>query len=373
MVDINLFKDDGEEEKKWDSSPDKADGMEDDFKDDLNMGEDLGGSPSLDDDSLLGDIDAIPDLEESMESEQEEDYEIGDVTKKKTSPVLWIVLGVVLIGAFYYWFVYEPAQKKKLKTPNLVMRTNRPDMAGQPQDTTRSVQSNVTQEPPKTTPQTSQPTITPTTTVARVMGGELPVVVVPVATSVEATKAAFNDLVRSGQFAAVLIDGNRFMVEYVSETPGIAKSMGHRIQTLLNSTGYKTSPEEGHRTAGKKYYWGVVSGTLPQQTQLLSQISTKQYPSANSFIAEIRGASSRHKVVVQEVETMSTQMANNRKKSLIKMTLAGSRSNMFTLLDSLKGMQANLTLAKLLLVPSKYSDFNAESVKTVIDFVISVQ
>jgi hypothetical protein len=364
MVDINLFKDDDEDEKKWDSSPGKSEGLGDDFKDDFDLGGGLTDGPHLEDDSLLGDIDAIPDLEESMENGKEENYEIGDDVRKKTSPVLWIVLGIVLIAAFFYWFVYQPAEKKKLKIPNLVMSRNRQIPAGQTQDSTQLGERSLTQKPPQNIP---------SSTVTEVMNGDLPKEIVPIPTSIEATKAAFYDLIHSEQFAAVLIYGNRFMVEYVSETPGIANSMGHRIQTLLGSAGYKVSPEERHRTAGKIYYWGVVSGVLPQPAKIISQVAIKQFSSKDAFITEIRSISTQHKVVIQEVDKMASSIEKNKNQFLVKMTIAGSRGNIFAFLDALKGMQGSFVLTKLLLVPELYSDFKAEKVKIVIDLLVSVQ
>ena len=65
------------------------------------------------------------------------------------------------------------------------------------------------------------------------------------------SNAVLNELANKGQFGTLLIEGNRFSVQYVSEAPGMAQAMAQTVQQLLNAKNVKVSKEDSDRSGGK--------------------------------------------------------------------------------------------------------------------------
>jgi hypothetical protein len=358
MVDINLFKDD-EEEKEWKPTPGEGEELGGEPKEDLGLDGNVSESSLLDDEGLLGDEEPIPDFGEPEEKEKEEDYEFGEVKEKKTPVWFWAFLGIVVVGVFLYLFVYLPQQNKtkraaspEVRRPALTDRLKQESQArGQ---ITSAVDSGTASQP---------------SSIQRRVGAAG---VRSVDVFVEATKVIFANLTQEGQLGTIILDGDRFHVGYVSETPNVSQAMGHRIKTLLGASEFRVSPEDRHRTGGRVHYWGVVSGVLPQKSLGLVQTSTKTFATADSFIEGMKGLVQQHRLALQQTEKYSERSEKGIRHVPVRLKIEGSKTQTLTFLDALKGFQGNYNLAKLTLAPVVISDFQANQVKLVLEFQIAV-
>jgi acylphosphatase len=348
MVDINLFKNDGEEgkeEKEWDSESSEGDDFENAMKDDLGFDDDLSGQDTFDEGGLLDEEEPLPDFDEPEGEDQHgKDYEFGEVKEKKSSLWLWILMGVIVVAVVLYVFFIQPKQIAKstkvvhpVKPPVMTSKTAPPKA----EDTTA-------QDQEKTVPVAAQ-------------SGTVPVAgaVSTVVAYVNASKAIFDDLATKAQFGAILLNGNQFLIEYVSETPGVAEQMGYRIKTLLGVSEYKVSPEDRHRTGGKISYWGIVSGQLSLTET--GQVGPKTFASTQSFIQSIDALAKRHGLAAIVTKPVDAKVT-------IKME--GSSSNIMQFLQSMKRLQGNYKLEKLFMNSLDYSDFQGSELKLILDFQI---
>jgi len=364
MVDINLFKEEEEEKRERAPTSKKGREFEDDLGEDLELEKELSGS-SLSDEELLSD-EALPDFEEPEEKE-EEDYEFGEAKEKKSSLFVWILLVIVVVSAALYLFVLQPKQikPKQMTTPFPHEPPVDEKLAQeQKQRTGEAVEKIGT----ITAPQDSSPS----SRVAAMMDKEPFKILGSIETSVEASKIVLQDLTSRGQFGAVLISGNRFIVEYVSETPNVARPMGYKIQTLLGASSHKVSPEDRHRTSGRIYYYGVVSGDLPQKPSKGTVTPARQFATVDSFIEGVKSLTKQNRLITQEVQKLSESSGKGVRQVSVRMKIEGGKAQAVAFLDSLIGFQGNCSIAKLLLVPLDYSDFEASQVKLVLDFYVTL-
>ena len=140
MVDVDLFKDEEDEEKNdkhEEVTPDESgeeeaadilDGeLEEELDFDEELSEELGGEDEdflTDDDMLLEDdeVSLEEELDEPEAAESEENYQTLP-GQKKTSPFIWVLLGVVVIGTALYLFVLEPRGNKETQSVTAVRRS----------------------------------------------------------------------------------------------------------------------------------------------------------------------------------------------------------------------------------------------------------
>ena len=365
MVDINLFKED-EEDKEWKPTLDDENVLEGELTKDLDFGDDIHEPPDLNKDMLLDDEEEIPDFKETDENELEEDYEYGEIREKKPPVLLWLFLGVVVIGVALYLFLIRSGRLSKSDIVNLISK--RPAVSDSLSSKQVSKEPSVGTEGQQTDSQTQIAQGRPISERVTTMMNEGSLQVkASVGTLVDASKIIVQDLSRYGQFGAMLISGDRFFVEYVSETPGVTKSMGHRIQTLLNASGHTVSPEERHRTAGRIHYYGVVSGGLPKKSGFVIQPGTGRYTSVDQFVSGVNTLSLQNRMVIQETQKFSDRSDRELKQAFVRMKMEGSKENALAFMESLKNLQGSFGLAKVLIVPANYSDFTAGQVKVVIE------
>ncbi len=367
MVDINLFDEEGKEKgKEQKPAPEKGD--EFDLNKDSELGGDFSETSPLDDEEFLSDEEALSDFEKP--EEEQEEYEFGEDKRKKTSPVLWLILGIVVVSAFVYLFIIQPRQMKTTKIATPIVRRPPAGQLAQVPQKQGTAQPGVNaagakEGKPSAGGAISNRITTRANRSSSWVGGSI-------TTFVEATKVVLEDLSSHNQFGSVLLDGNSFFVEYVSETPGAAKAMGYRIQTLLGASGYKVSPEERHRTEKRIHYWGVVSGKLPMRNLGAVQTTTKRFATVNSFIREIKGRVQQNGLKILGTQKLSRSSVNGVWMTPVRVKIQGSKMQTLTFLESLKRFQGNYGIAKLLVAPSDYSDFGANNVKCVLDFLVSV-
>lgn len=368
MVDINLFKEDEEEE--WKPNPDEeGEDLEGEISDNLDFDEEVveeepvEEEPSpLDDEDFLGDDEAIPDFDDDQEEKDlEEDYEYGEGSKKSTPIWLWIVLGVVVVVAALYIFWFMPRQNQQV-SPGVSLMT--PPVA----DSTRTAVSQPETEDVKADTGQSQdvtpPVETPATQTTTQSSSGAPASVSRFVTS---ALPVFEFLANQNQMGTIILEGDRFHVGYVSATQGVAQTIGRRIQGLIGATSFKTSPEDRHRTAGKIQYWGVVSGDLPKQTSS-SQGSQTRFSNADQFIQSISALIRQNQLNIRQ-----TQKFNVRGQTApVRLKIEGARNNMVGLLNRLKGFQGRYELTKITISPVTITDFSANQVKLVLDFSIPI-
>ena len=358
MVDINLFKD--EEENEWTPNPDEGEGNGDKLKDDLVFGDEISES-TLDDEALFGDEeDSIPDLEESEEVfKGEDEYNYGEAREKKSSFLLWAALFVVLIGVGFvlYQFVIEP----RLRGPEIKEASTplRPEAlksgTGEPGEVAVSREDTSTG---------GGKLVGPGTKITDQISTLLPMI--------ENSKNVFNALTQTGQFESVMISGNKFHVGYVSETPNVAESMEHKIKTLLNVSSVIVSPEDGHRTAGKMYYHGVVSGQLSYPAKSVTPASANQFNTIEAFEGAIKVLVQRNGLTVKEIQKLSEDVEEGRKETEIRVKIQGEKERVLAFLDAFKQFRGNFVLNELFIVPVTILDFQANETKLVLLFLVSI-
>jgi|GEM_PF-976996 len=365
MVDINLFKDD-ENQDDWSNTPDggSGDNLDADLGGDLNFDDDFNDGPTLDDAALLGEEDAIPDFEEPEDQIGEEDYDFGEVKGKKTSPGIFVVLAIVIVGAVYVKFIMPAMQKKKVKPtarkrPVAARITQNAKNQGQQKTTTGA---DVSQTAQKSAGQaaTKQGTATPGTVVVQ-SGKTIPVFI-------HAGRSIFNDLSSQGQLGTIVIDGNHFNIGYVSSTPNAAQTVGKRIQQLLGISTFKTSPEDRHRTAGKVNYWGVISGKFSDGSVSVFKSTGKQFASSAQFSEELNTLAKNHGVSVSQTQTFSQRTDGGKKYIPVHIKFHGSKTQLMNFMSALNTYQGNYGITKLTIAPVNISDFKAEQAKLLLEF-----
>jgi len=369
MVDINLFKEEDEEELKP-SGEGEGENLEDELGEDFGLEEEESEPSPLDedDDSLLGDEEVIPDFDEPDEQEVEEDYEYGETKTKRTPVWLWALLGVVLIGASVYLFWYQPRQKRK----SAASRQSAVDLVSVDSLRQGAQQS---QAGPITAGRDSSGITRDTTSQKDRVSGLVPATtkgLTPSTLFIDVASAVFENLSAQGQLGTIILEGNKFHVGYVSSTPGTAQQMGQRIQRLIGAAGFQVSPEDRHRTAGKIQYWGVVSGEMPAMKQEGPPPSSGRFPTADSFINGVKELVQQSQLSFQQAEKFAVRSIQGVRQIPVRAKVEGNKANALMFLKNLKGFQGNYNVSKLTIAPVNISDFKASEVKLVLDFLISV-
>ncbi len=370
MVDINLFKEEEGEEKEWDSTSDEGEELEDALQDeDLGLSDDdiADTSPIEEDDLLSDDDEVIPDFGETVDGDQEEDYEFGEVRQKKTSPWVFVALGVVVIAAAVYLFIIQPKEKAaQIASMPHVRRPAAMQTATQPTESQQTAPSTTQPDSSKTS------TVPPAQSVA-VSGGTgsgIAPVVGSTASFVRASRTIVDEFTKRNQFAAFIMSGNQFHVGYVSETPNVANAMSHKVGTLLSASDLKTSPEERHRTAGRIYYWGVVSGQIGAAGQPVSSES-RTFTTTDGVVEGLKGVVQQHRLTTKEVQKLFEGSYEGKRQAQVRMKIEGNKADAMNFLNGLQNFNGNYGMTKLIIAPVTISDFQGNQVKLVLDFLVS--
>ncbi len=356
MVDINLYK---EEDKEWLSSKDENEPEKEDIAEKLSFEDDMS-EPALDEDELLGDIGEEPKEDLTGEELPSDDDYAFDSKGKKAWVWLWLLLGLVCVAAAVYLFVINPDFLRfKKKT------------AGEPVKSAMITQDTASSAVPM--PQDSAAIVSiPPSQAASLIEEVHFEDLVPTRILVDASRSVLEDLAGSGQFATLLIVADRYFVEYVSETPGVAQAMGRRIQTLLKAKSFKFSPEDQHMTEGESAYWGVISGRLDYQRAQGFPSGADQFKDVNTFISTVQGKSRQFKLAPRTSQKLTDQVSGGHREVCVRIEMEGSRENALSYLESLQSFQGNFGISKILVAPVKYSDFSAANIKLVLDFLIRI-
>ena len=369
MVDINLFKEDDEEKEDWETTSGEGEELDDELKEEESGSEgDIQEPVSLEEDLLDNDEEAIPDIQELQDKEQEEDYEFGVDREKKTPVWLWVFLGIVVVGVLAYLFVIQPRQARmKQATQQSSERQLTAETRTQEIQENESGQGVVADSEvgSQVDSAVSTPSVDLTDRVTLMEVGS-------VSAFVDAAGVVFENLTREGQLGTIVLEGNQFHVGYVSETPNVANAMGHRIRTLLGASSIQTSPEDRHRTGGRIRYWGVISGKLPQKTRGTNQTAVKPFATTESFLEGIQRLVRQHQLSIKQTEKFAERTEEGVRRIPVRLKIEGSKRQVISFLGSLKGYQGNYGLEKLTLAPVSISDFYASQVKIVLDFIVYI-
>ncbi|HDQ44905.1 MAG TPA: hypothetical protein ENN17_05315 [bacterium] len=358
MVDINLF-DEGFEDQS-DSSPEQRPSGSsdagrrdnDDFSGDLNLGDDLSDDAGLGGDTLLDGDETLPDFEEEEEG-LDDDYTFEGSGPKKSPPWLLIGVGLFAVAAVLFIYVIYPTLNKPvaIKLPKPKPPATKP-VAVRPVQPAETAPAQPTDQ--EQTPETIRPAVE----------GRYDVLA--------GTRTVFENLSAQGQAGVVIINNNRYLVEYVSKTPGVADAMGQRIQTLFGADNYAVSPEERHRTAGQDNYWGVVSGTLPPFSAHAPSPGANPYPTMTSFHGRIKTLCAQHGIALQSIAKPAGIVQQPKQHSSGHMIIEGEKKNVFAFMHDLKQIEGHWGVSKLLLAPADIADFHASRVKMGITFWVEI-
>jgi len=388
MVDIDLFKDDNEE-NDWKESSDQSGGdlgddLGGDAADEFNFDDEFGEGESLDTEGIMDGEEAIPEFDESEESDAFDDYEYGDVKEKKTSPFIWVLLGIVIVFVGVYIFVIDPSmnpfQQKKPATSTVQQRrpttlTRRPttvppstgtvDTAAARPSTVAGTPGTSTTTPPAGDTSVRQPAVTTAGSQQQVSGTKNAVLV-------NNSISVLNELSASAQFGTLMMEHDRFLVQYVSNQANVGQAMTNEIKALLNGANMKVSPEDRQTLNGRIRYSGVVSGTLPAES---TGTPNRGQPIADpgTFENQLKALAVQQQMSSPAIERFSAQTKDNMKTQALRFKTEGSKVQAIRFLNQLKAMTGRFDMDKLLIVPQPYSDSEASQIKLVLDIDLILQ
>jgi len=421
MVDINLFKDDDEEEKNEGRGKKEKNEKEDSHKEEESLGgnfdeelsfddeEKLGGDfdenqdmdlnlddefgeeldeesepdldkdldKELDDVSSLDDEDfddfeneeEIPDLEEPAADVEDKDYSFGEVKKKGPSPFLLVLLGIVVIVALGYVFVYKPKvdSLKELQSnipekPNVqeLMEQQRKDLAAQKKDTTGGAGV--------AAPGSEKQTVKPGETTEKVRTAAANIQPTELAKN---TGSLVNYFSQNNCLGTIIIDikNKYFRAGYASLQPDVSDKMAEKIKTIFNTGKYEMSPEDGYRTNGERRYWGVISGELPA-TVISQSASPKNFNSAQSFEQWLKRTAQNNSLLFKESETFPANTESGETIIPVRVKVEGNSKNLITYLTVLLRNSGKYNVDKMIITPATINDFKGETIKFVIDLTL---
>jgi hypothetical protein len=359
MVDINLFDDEEEKDSKrdkdWDSSAPKQDSKRgDSFKDDLNL-DDLGSPASLGDQTLLDDEDVVPELEDMGSTKGDAGDSVRSDSKKKKTPALTYILLVLMLGLLAVLLYFRVFAKKgggfqpgkQAKKPSITYQS--PDLKQPGSKSGKTLPVSASRDSSR---------------IGGFISGSA-------AGTMDVAKMIYSDLAKQDQFGAVLLDGDRFYVEYISNVPGSSSQIGKRIVSLLGIKDHKASPEERHLMEGKNTYWGVISGLCAKKTSISSKTESS-WKSSDLFIDQVKTLARQNSLPLMDVKKLSRAGATIGGEERFRMRIQCSRTQMMTWLDQLKKIQPSYAIQTLFLVSTDYFDPRMDNVKLVLDISINI-
>ncbi|MBN1781816.1 hypothetical protein JW948_11865 [bacterium] len=398
MVDINLFDDSDEEQQQGAEDPsfeelpdsggmdigdDLGGGLEpDDLGQDLgvDMDSDLGGesldadsldeafgfdedtsaADDLESDTLMGEED-LTDLDEMDAGMDDEDYDFGGGGQTRVSPAIFIIaiIALVVIAWFIKPDLFSSVTSKigKSKTTTKTM-TRKPAGAG--------VQKPAAQAGQKPSAQAT----------AAGDSGKVPVTVpgsaVPVATNrlIGSSSRVLNDLGGQGQFGMMIIEKDRFMIEYAAANAGNADAFGKRLQTILGAASFNASPEDMHSANGKTVYLGVISGKFAAAAG--SSISGSPFRTENDFSNSMKTRIKQQGLQDRGLKKRAAQSQGTVQKVNYEMMLEGDKDKALLFLQQLGQFGGGWEPSKIRISPVDMDDYYAKRVKIVMDLSVLI-
>lgn len=378
MVDINLFDENDDEQSEnddWGDSPSELSDSEPGIRDsdgtdpfggddDISFGDDLSGSAKKADASFLDDDDAIPDFDEPEEDLQDDNYSFGEVKKSGSSKTLLLLaLVLVLCAAAYYQFIWAPSKSKIKKPVRTTAQVKPPVVIPKASDTT-SAQTGDPSAPLVST--TSGQTANQTKGAAPNQNQTVPPPVAgsknSIVSTINATKTLLSRLADQNQFGIVLIEKKQFMVQYVSNLPGKSKEIGEEIQTLLKAESYTIAPEDQHKTGDQLYYWGVVTGQLPNM--IIERPATATgVANLEALLSQIQSKATQNNLIARDVQKFPQLFYNGEQRYPGRLVVEGNKPQIFAFLNELQTIPGGWGISKIMMAPQKISDFAANELK----------
>lgn len=176
----------------------------------------------------------------------------------------------------------------------------------------------------------------------------------------------FNDLSGKGQFNMMMIDNDRFAVEYAANVKGTAETFAQHIKTLVNATAVVASPEDAHSVNGKTIYFGVISGKLNPVT-MQRKYSGSAFGNDDQFINAVNAQIQQHGLEESGFLKRSSRQEGGQTKSNYEFVVEGERNSAISFLKSLNALQGRWEPVKIRLSPANINDFSARQVKLVLD------
>lgn len=379
MVDINLFDENDDEQSEnddWGDTPSELSDLEPGIKDsdgtdpfggddEINFGEDLSGPAKKAEDSFLDDEDAIPDFDEPEEDLQDDNYSFGETKKSGSSKslILLVLLLIVLGGAAYYQFVWAPSKSKTKKPVHKITQVKSPVVIPKATDTTAvqpggssapkaSTASGLDAKPTQAAAAQSQQQVAPLPAGSQNS----------IASTINATKTLLARLADQNQFGIVLIEKQQFMIQYVSDQPGRSKAIGEEIKTLLNADSYTIAPEDQHRTGDQIYYWGVVTGKLPN-TIIERPVTATGVSNLDALLSQIQAKATQNNLIARDMQKFPQLFYNGERRYPGRLVVEGSKANILAFLNQLQTIPGGWGISKIMMAPQKISDFAASELK----------
>lgn len=117
----------------------------------------------------------------------------------------------------------------------------------------------------------------------------------------------------------------------------------------------------------KDRYFGLISGNLPAAK---AGAPTTQKVTADQFIQQLNALLNQQALGNRKIQKVSEYTFNGKLQTPIRLRIEGNRKNAMAFLESLKSLQGNADMLKLLVVPLAITDLQANQVKMVIDFSV---
>jgi len=364
MVDINLFDDDAPDEKEsfddgfgGESLDNPDDSSTDDLGGDLNLDDGLSSDDDsgFGDDALLDSDDTIPEFEESAEGEDMDDYTFEDSSKKRQIPWLWIFLGVVVVGVVVYLYVLMPNMGPK---PVKVQKSRRPVPAQTDSGTPTQTATTDGQD------QTKQPAAAQVKPVAP---GET-----KAGNPVLSARAVFEDLSQKSSLGVVIVNGDQYLVQYMSNTAGQGEEIGKSIQAKTGAASYNVSPEDKQVSDGKTYYSGVVSCQVPAAVNAPLAATQNPYKTMDQFTQAVSNLVKQSGLELKSTEKIAGSRGSDGKQPSGHMIVEGGRNQALNFLNALNGLKGNWSVSRLQLNPLNINDYSASMVRIGLSFRVQI-
>jgi len=395
MVDINLFQEDDAEEEKNDSGQDEipeddlSDLLGDEFNDEFGgpaddtpeTGDGSDGFGLDDEDFLDSDTDldeVIPDIDEAADSGDSGDYTGGVKGRSKggkggPSVVLWVVFGIVLAAAAYYFLIFVPKQERIMEQQAKAI-SKRPDVQKLIEQKRRELaaqkagqDSGAVQKPADTGASRVQQTKTAVTPARGQKPG--PGQTTPSTVYAEMAGSIAQTLMQGKNLGSLLIFEDGFAVEYSAASPGTGERLSKAVSAAAGVSDLKRSPEESHGTGSARRYHGVISGKLPGKVaESGASIAGNYTPQQVAGI--IKNLSASRNVSVGNIQVFSGKQYNRIKRTEIRAKLDGNGDSVLSLLEDVCGKQGNFRVLKTMIAPVTMNDYQGKKLKMVIDLEV---
>ena len=92
---------------------------------------------------------------------------------------------------------------------------------------------------------------------------------------------------------------------------------------------------------------------------------------ADGFVESLRGVVQQHRLTTKEVQKLFEGSYEGKRQAQVRMKIEGTKTNAMNFLNGLQNFSGNYGVTKLIIAPVTISDFGANQVKIVLDFLVS--